>query len=233
MRFTVPRLVYMAKSEKRAKWSPRPKTTSTGGLKNPQLLTNACLSILEDQFGYSPLSFTPGEPRARAVTRYELVGGLQQVARARETYRVHPLPSNAAERYWGAVALDFQYADPGYDLISAQIVVFRGDPHAEKLPVFRAEWHCSPSDLKASHAQPHWHVYRSADAQVSSVFLEERPPEFPARAVPPPDTVNFHFAMSSLWQTNGTASHTHALGTLTALRNWLHGCLEYIRSELK
>lgn len=210
----------------------RPPETSTVGLPNPASLTNTCIPVMEEQFGYSPLRFAVGEQRVRGITRYELVGSFQQRAIARDRYLIHPLPGTALERHWAAVALDFQYIDPVHNLTSAQIIVFKGDPFGDKLPLFRAEWHCSPSDLSAPHAQPHWHVYSVFEETAKATFGETRTLDFPGdlhRVVL--RTLDFHFAMSSSWHTNGADAHRHAIANSAALTNWLQGCLQYIRGE--
>lgn len=187
---------------------------------------------MQEQFGYSPLRFAVGERRVRGITRYELVGPLQQRADARERYFVHPLPGMAPQRHWAAVALDFQYADPVHNLTSAQIIVFRGDPYGDKLPLFRAEWHCSPSDLTAPHAQPHWHVYPLLEEIPTPTFGEPEVMDFPGdRRSVVSQALDFHFAMSSSWHTDGADAHRHRIANSAMLANWLKGCLQYIRGE--
>jgi len=185
---------------------------------------------LEQELGYGPLQFAATAKQPRGVTRYELVGTNQQRVAARDEYLVHPLTDFTVDRYWAAVALDFQFSDPNHDLISVQIIVFKGDAFSPKQPMLRAEWHCSPTDLQAHHAQPHWHAYTS-EVPVSPSFDAAIPfgaPPVEQRA----DALRFHFAMASRWQTEGPDAHTFALPDSKTLAKWLEGCMKYIRSQL-
>jgi hypothetical protein len=208
----------------------KPTPCKTTRLANPAVLTTSCIPILEQELGYAPLTFSQTAKRFRGVTRYELVGSYQQRATARDEYLVHPLTDSTADRYWAAVTLDFQYSDPNHDLVSIQIVVFKGDAFGPKQPMLRAEWHCSPADLQAPHAQPHWHAYTSEEPAPFS-FGEPVPFEAPTGSSREP--LSFHFAMASKWQTDGPGAHTLCLSDSTMLVKWLSGCLKYIRSQLQ
>ena len=184
------------------------KQVSTRGLPNPTVVSDLCLPILRRQLANEQLGFK-SEARSRSVSSFRLVGREQQFASARETYPIHLFRAGRSALYWAAVVLDFRYTDPRYELVNVQIIVFRGDARQRKVPLFRAEWHCSREVLEAQNAQPHWHVYTES--------WDTNNPDFGGRVVTDfargvekkeggandPRGIPFHFARSSQWHRLG------------------------------
>lgn len=208
------------------------------GLSNPTLLSDLCLPVLRRQLANEQLGFKP-EARSRAVSSYRLVGSRQQFATARETYPVHLFRAGRSALYWAAVALDFHYSDPKYELVNVQIIVFRGDARQRKVPLFRAEWHCSTEVLEAQNAQPHWHAYSESWPNDDPGFGERVVTYFtPSKEQQGADTqdthsIPFHFAMSAQWDRLGDDAHRIKPENVQSLARWLSGCLSYIRTQLR
>ena len=211
----------------------------TDGLPNPTVISDLCLPVLRLQLANEQLGFKP-EPRSRTVSSYRLVGSGQQFATARETYPVHLFRTgNRSALYWAAVALDFRYTDPKYELVNVQIILFSGDARQQKVPMLRAEWHCSTEILEAPNAQPHWHVYTEPWPEADLGFAGRVVTNF-ARATEQHDTVTenyrgvpFHFAMSAQWHRMGDDAHRIKVSDAQSLIKWLSGCLTYIRGQLQ
>lgn len=205
---------------------------SPSRIADPASFVDMCIPLLREHFQNQNLAFNP-TPRARNVVHFELSGPGQQSATARETYAVHQIPVPADELYWAAVNLELTFTNPYHALTSVQLVVFRGPAWQNKEPYFRAEWHCSDEDLRASHAQPHWHIY-VPPTQNSQRILEFAPVR---HFDPAPNATlaasKFHFAMAANWHVAGAGAHKSSLETSAALCNWLDGCLRYIREQLQ
>jgi hypothetical protein len=168
-----------------------------------------------------------------------LSGPGQQRGTAREGYTILPLCGSTDLIYWAGITVNFQFLNSSHQLVDAGIIIFQGDVFAEeKVPVLRAEWHCSDDQMREIHAQPHWHVYHPPQQYAGPGFSADSPTTFG-----PDDSVHeeanrevqlmrFHFAMSAEWQRGEKNAHVGAITSATALGDWLSGCLSYIIGQL-
>jgi len=124
-------------------------------------------------------------------------------------------------------------------LVDAGIIVFEGQGfQQDKVPLLRAEWHCSEEQLRERHAQPHWHVYIPSQATSQRGFDPDRPLEFPSSSPEQMkdggelEQMKFHFAMSALWQSGNPNAHTFPIESAKSLETWLCGCLGYVVGQL-
>lgn len=162
---------------------------------------------------------------------------------AQRRYPVVPLLAKGALTYWLALAITLLR---DYDLFvtSASFLVFEGSPRdQDKTPLFRAEWH--EWDSVSIHAQPHWHVYRSAlssladqlpeafvtEAEQIHDFIGANPTAQLASKDLAPTLAEFHYAMSANWHLSG--SYQQSLSTEASLTAWLGGCVSYCRGQLE
>ena len=157
---------------------------------------------------------------------------------ARERYTILPLCKSVDAIYWAGITVDFQFLNSSNQLIDAGIIIFKGEGFAVKIPVLRAEWHCSDCYMQAIHAQPHWHVYHPQLQRLRAGFSPDAPKDFaPGEQVEDKSgseaqLMRFHFAMSAAWQRGDQDAHIAAITSATALGDWLCGCLSYIVGQL-
>jgi hypothetical protein len=206
------------------------------GIAEPKVVLDACLPALRRQFDQRTLGFKP-LTRAERVTCYMLSGVNQQFGTAREVYAVHPLCQNVDAIYWAGITVNFQFINSSHHLVDAGIVVFEGNGFGVKVPLLRAEWHCSDEHMRARHAQPHWHAYYRPEPRASAVFTPESPinfasaPEAAVNETAEAQAMQFHFAMSAAWQRGDTNGHVTSIESGKALEDWLCGCLSYIAGQ--
>ena len=194
-----------------------------------------CIVSLNKQYRQG-LGFTSA-PRSAKVTRYSVTSPYQHFGIARETYRIFPICRTVDASYWAGITIDFQFLDPSHHLVDAAIIIFQGEFTESKVPILRAEWHCSDDRMQAIHAQPHWHVYYPPPQYRGATFSEGSPATFSpdaqaADAVVEAKSMYFHFAMSAEWQRGRLNAHVGAITSATDLQHWLCGCLSYIASQL-
>ncbi len=149
-----------------------------GGIEKPEAVLDVCLRSLRKQFAQPALGFKSAARSAR-VTRYSLSGPGQQKGTAREGYTILRLCSTTEEIYWAGITVNFQFLDTSHQLVDAGIIIFKGDVFDEnKVPVLRAEWHCSDDQMRAIHAQPHWHAYHPPAQTLGPEFSAGAPSIF-------------------------------------------------------
>lgn len=209
-----------------------------GGIEKPEAVLDVCLRSLRKQFAQPALGFKSAARSAR-VTRYSLSGPGQQKGTAREGYTILRLCSTTEEIYWAGITVNFQFLDTSHQLVDAGIIIFKGDVFDEnKVPVLRAEWHCSDDQMRAIHAQPHWHAYHPPAQTLGPEFSAGAPSIFASGGRVDEEVdheaqlMRFHFAMSAEWQRGEPNAHIGAITSATALGDWLSGCLSYIAGQL-
>jgi hypothetical protein len=216
---------------------PTASNLSSRGYDKPDEVLKVCLPGLRKQFNRQNLGFSRAD-RAARIRRYVLSGVDQQSGTAREKYPILPLCRSVDEIYWAGITVDFQCLNSSNQLIDAGIIIFKGAGFAVKVPVLRAEWHCSDDYLQAIHAQPHWHVYHPQLQRLGVGFSPGAPKDFaPGEQVEDKgeseaQLMRFHFAMSAAWQRGEENAHIAAITSVEALGNWLSGCLSYIVGQL-
>jgi hypothetical protein len=208
------------------------------GIEKPETVLNVCLPVLRKQFGQTTLGFEPTN-RSAKVTRFTLSGTGQQRGTAREAYPILPLCRSTNAIYWAGITVNFQFLGSSHQLVDAGIIIFEGDAFAErKIPVLRAEWHCSDEQMQEIHAQPHWHAYHPPPQYLGPRFNAGSPTAFAPdeqteeRADREAQLMSFHFAMSAEWQRGEMKAHVGAIASAKALGDWLSGCLSYIVGQL-
>lgn len=230
----------MGKKRSAAGERPSPEALSLGlrGIEKPETVLAVCLPALRMQFGQTALGFQ-GADRSARVKRYMLSGPGQQKGTAREGYTILPLCKSTDLIYWAGITVNFQFLNSSHQLVDAGIIIFQGDVFAEeKVPVLRAEWHCSDDQMQEIHAQPHWHVYHPPQQYVGPGFSADSPTTFGPDDSAREETnreiqlMRFHFAMSAKWQRGEQNAHIGAITSATALGDWLSGCLSYIVGQL-
>jgi hypothetical protein len=182
--------------------------------------------FLEGSIGFDP------DPRARKTVRYLLRGQHATHAVARETYPVFPFVSRHSEQYWLAVAVDcdrLAVIDESVRAIS--MIVFEGE--TSKRPILRAEWDCFDAAYATNHAQPHWHIYTGTDGTNDERLDPQDPSSKTNNESSAEYTVPIHFAMSARWHFESGKSHQQRLTNDGQVRQWVTGCLEYVKSELE
>lgn len=215
-------------------------------------IVRPCLREMRAVLGLEDLSFQGAAPE-RGESEIVLASSSPTSGFADRPYPVVPFVGRKAFSYWLALALKFQ-RDASLLLTSASIMVFEGpasDP--QKVPLLRAEWH--EWDKPGVHAQPHWHVYASALAEMAQIFPEGFAPEeapvlefgsetaeprdfdedaFEAVAATQPSPsmrlAEFHYAMSARWHVADGCQER--LSSTAVLTNWLGGCIRYTREQL-
>jgi len=216
---------------------PPTPSPSLRGIDRPEEVLKACLPTLRKRFSQETLGFTPADRTAR-IKRFALSGKDQKFGIARERYAIFPLCMKSDAIYWAGITVDFQFLISSYQLVDAGIVIFQGDAFADKVPVLRAEWHCSDDFMRAIHAQPHWHVYHPPKQSPAKGFTADGPTDFDSAEnddgaeANGAELMSFHFAMSALWQRGETNAHVEAITSAMALNGWFNGCLSYIVSQL-
>lgn len=191
--------------------SNKAKVQSQSGLEW-KIVRSACLTVLESLLDQR-VGFQP-DPRANKRLRYVAQGPNVKYAVARESYPIFPFASTNGEVYWLALAIECERIGLGEKVTAISILFFSGAD--EQRPIFRAEWDCTDSaHLQALHAQPHWHVYTSLN-HVNEEY----------------DTFPLHFALSARWQTEGLKSHQQRLSNEGEVKDWINGCLVYVKTEL-
>lgn len=216
---------------------PTASNLRSRGYDRPDEVLKGCLPGLRKQFNQQNLGFLPAD-RAARIRRYVLSGADPQLGVAREKYTILPLCRSVDEIYWAGITVDFQFLNSSNQLIDAGIIIFKGAGFAVKVPVLRAEWHCSDDYMRAIHAQPHWHVYHPQLQRLGVGFSPDAPKDFaPGEQVEDKreseaELMHFHFAMSAAWQRGEQNAHIAAISSVAALGDWLCGCLSYIVGQL-
>jgi hypothetical protein len=197
--------------------------------------------LLGDVYG---LGFNEN-PLAGGETEYLLTGTPLSSGTARGQYPVLPLMRTENNTFWIGASLRFSTELHSKRLTSVSLLFFEGSAtDSEKRPLLRAEW----DSWESSHAQPHWHVYPpllSSDPQHAYGFGGGNlsPKEFGATSPFEREGLRisagkslsidrFHYAMSTLWHSQGPNSHWSELSEEYLLK-WLQGCVIYTQGQLK
>lgn len=208
---------------------------------DPEPLVDECKKALGEVLNSSKIGFSRHFVAGNNIV-YELLG--EGISRAEAKYPYHVLPFITSEGglfYWLAVTLEFQFFKGIYNFQEACFLVFEGTVGDNvKQGLLRAEW--ALRDEKASHAQPHWHIYPSYLYKQVVPFFEEPEkvidftPEKPKQEEQEKEFewqegIRFHFAMSSRWHVDGIGAHKEPL-TEEGLAKWLRGAIAYTRDQL-
>jgi hypothetical protein len=148
------------------------------------------------------------------------------------------IDEGTSSTFYFSVAATFELYTSKYALQHASISVFHDIYAGELTPLFRAEWDPrAASDSTSEHAQPHWHFVQSPKRIEGLVrTLISQPREFQ----PEPeseifaglvDCGKFHFAMTSLLETQGRAPHKQ-LFDATAFPKWFASLTKYIAGQI-
>lgn len=208
---------------------------------SPSEVTGPCLKVLRTLLKNPSIAFHE-TPQANNEVKCGLTGSPVQ-AIARDKYSVFLLLS-AAELFWLGTTLVFKRELGRYHLMSASLVIFKGDTFDEKTPLLRAEWDNPDPTTTIEHAQPHWHVYPrfinrdwTNSQMVDTVTFQS----FDLTAAGAthsdvedlawPTSANFHYAMASTWHSEANGCQ-EKLNELSRLLGWLTGCISYSRNQL-
>jgi hypothetical protein len=194
------------------------------------------------------------EALSRRELRFVLVGSNATAALAEREYPVLPFLTARNQQFWIGVQLKFVSPLGEAEFLSASLIVFHGHLTREsKEKLLRAEWERARDDSPHRHAQPHWHVYRSAldgmarvrrpspgegelegQRQISLVDAME-PAEDSAPLWDEAEDMTamnrFHLAMAAGWHLEGPAMH-YEVPTPEGIGRWLLNCASYTRQQL-
>lgn len=149
---------------------------------------------------------------------------------------------NKPDTFYLAFAAPFELISRNqYILLSLSLTVFHGVAE-ELVPMFRAEWDRLDAASSASnHAQPHWHFVQSPECIEQIVRARLSPPSETSEFNPQPevsklfsgiaDCGKFHFAMTSLWETNDVPPPKRVFDSHD-FKKWFAGLTRYIASQL-
>jgi len=187
------------------------------------------------------------EVLARGELGYVLNGPGAATASDERRHPVVPFLSTEVWVYWLGLQLKFESARTRADFLSASLIVLEGPTASgKKEPLLRAEWERLREGQPGPHAQPHWHVYRSAletpvrlqglslEPQIEQLALKGTTEEANFRAEALEGMPRFHLAMTARWHlasTLGEALHYEAPDA-EKLGQWVRKCIAYIRDQL-
>jgi hypothetical protein len=209
-------------------------------------LVSDCKAIFREVLQSNSLGFIEHRA-ARNKLICNLTGAGATRAEAKYVYQVVPFLETPYGFYWLANSLEFKFQEGMHHLESVSILVFQGEANDErKIALLRAEWACSEADVRAPHAQPHWHIYPSRINQGFDQFRNEFQADSEVQSFEPDEDVQanddaeaewdraerFHFAMAARWHVEGKDAHTQEIQS-DMLLNWLAGCLRYIQSQFE
>jgi len=214
----------------------RKRTSHRPGAERPQIIkvqdtkeiTDVCRRALGAVVGDRHLGFNERR-RARNTFVYSMTGSETSTGLARDVYPVVPLLRKTYTSYWLGTVLEFKFEEGYFRLMSASLIVFRGDAFdPNKRPILRAEWDALTDEDTSEHAQPHWHVYRSSVDEDSDVPYETSGDSEGQES----QNTRFHFAMCSKWLEEADV-HQEKLDEMGKLITWLESCIRYTRRQIE
>jgi hypothetical protein len=219
-----------------------------GQVENLDSFVKECRKVITNALNDKYLGLTDKSQAPHRKKLYVLTGHRATQAEARYTYTVVPFLLSPSGMYWLAVSLEFEYQRGKCHILNASLLIFEGQAtDNRKTALIRAEWDRIQKHSRASHAQPHWHVYPSHVNKAAAGYRAEFKAKTDVRTFDPdalendfddePDTEwdkaeKFHFAMSSRWHINGQHAHQVEISA-DGLLKWLDGCIRYTRDQLK
>jgi|SRR5947209_4606848 len=217
-------------------------------VQSTEIVTRECERVLRNIFRDPALGFDKEFPQQKMV-KCGLVGAGAKIAVTdKEKYTVLSVLEARSTLYWIGIQLEFFFIPTKdvYRLISASLVLFRGDANEpQKTPLIRAEWDWREQSGAFIHAQPHWHLYRSVlseGAAQEELLPDEEAGERETILLDETSNVkeeewkkasDFHFAMASTWHIDAANSPQIQINNPKNLTSWMSGCISYTIGQLR
>lgn len=201
-----------------------------------------------------PLLSLQEEALPRGELAYVLNGPGAAIASDERHHPVVPFLTTEVWVYWIGLQLKFESVRTRAAFLSASLVVLEGPTASgKKEPLLRAEWERFREGQPGPHAQPHWHVYRSAletpsrlqafslEPEIERLSLEEGKMDEANRAhLPSPRAEalegmpRFHMAMTARWHFASTSDEPlhYEPPDAEKLGQWVRRCIAYTRDQL-